>query len=309
MVATVDHVVDKSAVISLLDGNQRTTGTVIGSDPSQDLALVRADTPLTGYHFTLAAADPAVGVRVATIGFPIGNPITLTQGGISGLHRAINVDGTQHSDFIETDTPLNPGNSGGPLVTADGKVAGLIDAADTQANGIGYAVPARVASTQFTQWTAAPNPQPKASCNNPLGPAQEANPNISAPSTGGISNADATGIATALNTYFGGINTANYAAAWAVLSPRLQSGASEQSLANGDATSFDSGVSVLDARQLGPDQWLIGIAFNSIQDTAHGPNGDVCDNWTLNYTMIRANDGSWLIDSTKARAGIAHTAC
>jgi serine protease Do len=309
LIATVNHVVDQSAVISLIDGNQRATGTVIGSDPSQDLALIRSDTPLIGYHFQLAIADPDVGVRVAAIGFPIGDPITLTQGGISGLHREINVDGTPHFDFIETDAALNPGNSGGPLLTGDGKVAGLIDAKDTQADGIGYAVPARIAGPEFTQWTAAPNPQPSATCSNPYGPSQESNPNIPPPTSGTISAADAAGIAAAFNTYFGGINSGDYAAAWAVLSPRLRGGSDAQHFAEGDATSYDLGVTVLDAQQLAPGTVLVGIGFTSLQDAAHGPNGDTCDNWTLDYALIQAADGSWLIDSTKPHLGSLHTTC
>jgi len=309
LIATVDHVVNQSAVISLIDGDQRTTGTVIGSDPSQDLALIRADTPLTGFHFTLANADPAVGVRVAAIGFPIGDPITLTQGGISGLHRQITVDGTPHFDFIETDTPINPGNSGGPLLTSDGTVAGLIDAKDTQAEGIGYAVPARLAGPEFTQWTAAPSPQPSATCTNPYGPSQESNPNIPPPTSGTISAADAAGIAAAFNTYFGGINSGDYAAAWAVLSPRLQGGSDAQHFAEGDATSYDFGVTVLDAAQLAPGTVVVGIGFTSLQDATHGPNGDTCDNWTLDYTLIQAADGSWLIDSTQPHLGSLHTTC
>jgi serine protease Do len=309
LIATVNHVVDQSVVVMLIIGAQRATGTVIGSDPSQDLALIRADTPLSGYHFQLARSDPAVGVRVAAIGFPIGDPITLTQGGISGLHRNINVDGVPHFDFIETDTPLNPGNSGGPLLTGDGMVAGLVDAGNTEANGIGYAVPARVAAPEFAQWTAAPGPQPNATCTNPFGPSQEANPNIPPPTSGTISAADAAGIADAFNTYFGGINSGNYTAAWAVLSPRLQGGANEQHFAEGDATSYDFSVTVLGAQQLAPGTVLVAIGFTSLQDSAHGPNGDTCDNWTLDYTLIQAADGRWLIDATQPHRGSQHTTC
>jgi serine protease Do len=308
LVATVDHVVDQSAVISLIDGTQRTTGTVIGSNPDQDLALIRADTPLTGFHFKLASADPAVGVRVAAIGFPIGDPITLTQGGISGLHRNINVDGVAHLDFIETDTPINPGNSGGPLLTSDGSVAGLVDAKNSQASGIAYAVPARVAAGEFAGWTSAPDLQPSATCTNPLGPSQESNPDIPAP-TSGISDADAAGVVAAFNTYFGGINSGDYAAAWAVLSPRLQGGANEQAFAEGDATSYDFGMTVLDAQQRASRNVLVALAFTSLQDAAHGPGGDTCDDWTLDYTMIESANGSWLIDSTQPHLGSQHTTC
>ena len=69
-VITVAHVVDQSVVVSLKDAGQRTTGTVVGIDRTRDLALVHADSPLAGYHFTLADSLPAVGDDVAAIGFP-----------------------------------------------------------------------------------------------------------------------------------------------------------------------------------------------------------------------------------------------
>ncbi|MCA1644886.1 MAG: trypsin-like peptidase domain-containing protein [Chloroflexi bacterium] len=309
LIATVDHVVDQSAVITLIHGVQRATGTVIGSDLSQDLALIRSDTPLTGYHFTLANSDPAVGARVASIGFPIGDPITLTQGAISGLHRDIKIERTPHSDFIATDTSLDPGNSGGPLLTIDGVVAGLVDAGSTQANGTAYAVPARLAAPKFTRWTATPSPEPHATCKNPLGPSQEANPNIPPPTTGTISAADAAGIAAAFNTYFGGINSGNYAAAWAVLSPRLRAGSNEQSFAEGDSTSYDFGVTVLDAQGHSPGTAVVAVGFTSLQDAAHGPDGDTCDNWTIAYSLIKSGDGRWLLDSTQPYLGKRHTTC
>jgi len=65
IIATVNHVVADSAVVSLIAGEQRTTCTVIGADPSTDLALVRVNRSLTGYHFRLATAAPAIGSRVA----------------------------------------------------------------------------------------------------------------------------------------------------------------------------------------------------------------------------------------------------
>jgi serine protease Do len=176
LVATVNHVTDQAAVISLVAGNQHTTGVVIGSDPTHDLALVRAERPLTGYRFGLAHTDPAVGSRVAAIGFPVGDPITLTQGGVSGLNRTITIENSQYTGLIETDAALNSGNSGGPLLSSDGTVAGVVDAVNTAAVGIGDAVPATQAAGEFDQWRANPQPQPAATCQNAAGRNQQASP-------------------------------------------------------------------------------------------------------------------------------------
>jgi S1-C subfamily serine protease len=171
LIVTVAHVVDQSVVVSLVDRNQRTTGSVLGIDPSRDLALVRAASPLTGYHFKLAQTLPQPGDPVAAIGFPIGDPITVTQGHISGLHRDISVEGTPRSNLIETDTAINPGNSGGPLLDQQGAVVGLVDAKNVDAEGIGYAVPATEARRSVSVWHRNTS-LPTADCSDPLGPSQ-----------------------------------------------------------------------------------------------------------------------------------------
>lgn len=172
MVATVAHVVNQSVVVSLIAGGQRTTGAVIGIDRTHDLALVRPASPLTGQAFRLGAKLPAVGDAAVAIGFSYGDPITLTQGHISGLDRRIPIDGAIRSGLIETDTAINPGNSGGPLIAADGAAVGLVDAGSTQANGIGYAVPAGIAASRMSTWTGSPQALAPTACANPLGPSQ-----------------------------------------------------------------------------------------------------------------------------------------
>jgi serine protease Do len=307
LIATVNHVIDQSVVVSLVAGKQRTTGTVIGSDPAHDLALVQANRPLSGYHFHFAANPPKVGDQVATIGFPIADPITLTHGDISGLHRRITVNGVVFNGLIETDAAINPGNSGGPLLATDGTVVGLIDALNTAANGIAYAIPADQASTATQRWQQAPTPLPPATCPNPLGP-PDAQPDIPAP-PGELTDTQAAGVVAAFNTYFGGINSGNYAAAYAVLSARQQAKASEEQFAAADATSYDFGQTVLDAHPIDATTVQIALAFTSLQTADKGPNGDTCDNWTLLYTMIQDTDSSWRIDRAQPYHGTDHTTC
>lgn len=306
LVATVDHVVTQSVVVSLVDGDQHTTGRVIGSDPAHDLALVQADQPLTGYHFHFATTAPQVGDRVAAVGFPIGGPITLTQGGISGLDRDITVDGQPRAGLLETDTPINPGNSGGPLLGADGSVVALVDAQETDANGIGYAVPYNQAQPEMASWQQAPVPAPPASCSAPLGPSQDT---TSLPTIPQLSADASAGVISALTTYFDSINQGDYETAWNVLSARLRGNGSYEALANGDATSYDFDLGVLDAKQTSATAATVGLQFTSIQDPSKGPNGDSCDVWTLNYSMIQDTAGTWNIDATTPYHGTSHTSC
>ena len=307
LVATVEHVVHESEVISLIDGDQRTTGTVIGLDPARDLALVRADRPISGYHFDWSTAAPSVGDSVAAIGFPIGGPITLTHGAISGLDRKITVEGTPRAGMIETDTPINPGNSGGPLLASDGSVVGLVDALETDANGIAYAVPAAQAAPADRTWTRSPQDQPAANCDDPLGPTQQQADIPSEPSSG-VTSGQLNGIISTFEFYFNGINSGNYAQAFEALTPEEQAGG-EGIFADGVSTSYDSnfqlfGSQVVDSRTIN-----VGLAFNSIQRSDKGPDGDTCDNWTLVFTMSQQDNGIWLIGPAKPYNGSTHVSC
>ena len=308
LVATVEHVIAQSAVVSLINGTQRTTGTVIGSDPTHDLALVRADEPLTGYQFHFATTAGSVGDPVAAIGFPIGDPLTMTRGGISGLDREVDVDGTTRTGLLETDAPVNPGNSGGPLIASDGSVVGLVDALRTDANGIAYAIPADQASAADRNWAAAPVAQPPANCSNPLGPSQQ-QAAVPAPSLGSANQAQLTGIIETLNTYFGGIDSGNYAAAYSVQSPSQQGQGGVDAFAKGLTTSYDSAITILDAQTVDATTVTVDLAFNSLQLSSYGPDGDTCDNWTIAVTMIQGSDGGWLMDGSGPYHGATHTTC
>jgi hypothetical protein len=306
LVATVNHVIADALVVSLIDGDQRTTGRVIGVDPQRDLALVESSTPLAGYHFDFAGASPQIGDRVAAIGFPIGDPITMTQGGVSGLNRTVTVDGQTRGGLIETDAALNPGNSGGPLLAADGTVLGLVDAKNVDATGIAYAVPASQAQPLMLGWQQSPSPVAAGSCSNPLGPLQAT---TTLPTIPGLSSEASTGITTAFDAYFNGINSGDYRSAWQVLSPRLRAGSSLNSFAKGDSTSYDFDQVVLHARQVDGSTAKVAIQFTSLQTADKGPNGDTCDVWTLVYTMIDGGGGAWYIDATAPYRGTSHTSC
>jgi S1-C subfamily serine protease len=145
LIATVDHVVDGMTSIRLLkNGRSVGLGTVIGEDPARDIALVRSDHAIKGFHFTLAGRLPRLGEDVVAIGFPLGLPLTPTRGVVTGLHRAVPFAGILRRRLLQTDAAVNPGNSGGPLLSLEtGEVVGLVDLLETDANGVAYAVSAQ----------------------------------------------------------------------------------------------------------------------------------------------------------------------
>lgn len=168
LVATVEHVVAGAQTITLKqNGKVVAHGTVIGSDTARDLALVRTDRPLPGHHFVLAVRTPQLGDDVAAIGFPLALPLTVTRGSVSGTDRTIPIDGVKRRSLIQTDAAVNPGNSGGPLITDIGTVVGLVDLGTNQANGLAFAVSSAVASPLIRAWAIAPQPTTASACPSP----------------------------------------------------------------------------------------------------------------------------------------------
>lgn len=165
LVATVDHVVGGAQSVALVrNGKTVAHGVVIGADPARDIALIRADRPVSGYRFHLTARAPQLGESVSALGFPLDLPLTLTHGLISGSDRTIPIEGIERRQLVQTDASVNPGNSGGPLFTNGGTVVGLVDARVNGESGLGFAVSAAVAAPLIQAWTAAPQPIPAATC-------------------------------------------------------------------------------------------------------------------------------------------------
>jgi len=297
LVATVAHVVNGAVSIVVRQNGITTTGTVIGSDTHADLALVRTHSPLTGHVFTLDASQPEVGTDVGAIGYPLAGQESLTKGSISGLGRTIDVGNGPLTGLIQTDTPLNHGNSGGPLLSVDGTVVGLVDAGNTEANGIAYAIPAQTASSQLQRWREAPAPVPAgAGCSAPVGPA-----GIHVSINDQSASPDGAAIATAFANYANGINTGNYEHAYAVLSPHAQSLTSLDAFSQGEASSYIVTLRITAVTHAGANDGA-AVQFTSVQDPAAGGHGQACSTWQMDYTLVPSGPG-WLIDTASPHQG------
>ena len=131
--------------------------TVVGTRPEHDLAVLKAlkipdDLPAATLRST---SDLAVGDEVIAVGFPFGIGPSVSSGVVSGLRRHYRSrSGGALTNLIQFDAAVNPGNSGGPLVTADGEVVGIVTAIlnPTEQHvfiGIGFAVPIENAAAAF----------------------------------------------------------------------------------------------------------------------------------------------------------------
>ncbi|MGJ6978949.1 S1C family serine protease [Aestuariimicrobium soli] len=165
-IVTNNHVVSglgTGATITVQFGNATYDATVVGTDASSDLAVIKiASLPKGAQPITVADSDKVtVGQAVMAIGNPLGLSDTVTTGIVSALNRPVVTSGESttpgsqadpvYTNAIQTSAPINPGNSGGALVNANGELVGINSAIATLSSssassqsgsiGIGFAIP------------------------------------------------------------------------------------------------------------------------------------------------------------------------
>jgi S1-C subfamily serine protease len=153
LVLTNNHVIENAykVFINLADGSQY-EGTIVGTDPENDLAVLKFD-PGRGVELQRipfgSSDNLKVGQKVLAIGNPFALERTLTVGIVSGLGRPIQTSANNIiRDMIQTDASINPGNSGGPLLDTQGRMIGIntmIYSPSGGSVGIGFAVPINTA--------------------------------------------------------------------------------------------------------------------------------------------------------------------
>lgn len=148
-ILTNQHVVkDAGEILVILNDGKEFIAKVIGQDPNTDVALIKIDAVNLPALTFADSDDLEIGQWVAAIGNPLGLQATVTAGIVSAKGRN-NLDIENIEDFIQTDAPVNLGNSGGPLLDLDGNVIGMTTAIATQAGysgyiGISFAIPSNL---------------------------------------------------------------------------------------------------------------------------------------------------------------------
>ncbi|HEX9015084.1 MAG TPA: trypsin-like peptidase domain-containing protein [Chloroflexota bacterium] len=156
-ILTNNHVVDGATQLDVTLANGTTvTGKVLGTDPGNDLAVVKIDVDKS--QLTVAPLGDSSALKVGQLAIAIGNPFglqrTLTVGVISSLGRTYPTGsgGRSIRDMIQTDAAINPGNSGGPLINSRGEVIGINSSIESPVGanvGIGFAVPISTAKASL----------------------------------------------------------------------------------------------------------------------------------------------------------------
>ncbi len=156
-ILTNHHVVKGTSQLTVTLADKKVyKAKVLGTDPRDDLALIKIDTGRKLPTMRLGDSDVlVVGQKVLAIGNPFGFEGTLTTGIVSSLNRTIQTEANSNAleGMIQTDAAINPGNSGGPLLDSHGNVIGINTAIYGQGNiGIGFAMPINRAKSMLDEF-------------------------------------------------------------------------------------------------------------------------------------------------------------
>jgi S1-C subfamily serine protease len=152
-ILTNSHVVHGADSIEVIfsDGSS-SKAVLIGTDPSTDLAVIRVQSSNLQFLTLGDSSKLKVGQLIIAVGNPLGFDSTVSTGVVSALGRALqSLDGRTIENIIQHTAPLNPGNSGGPLVNTKGEIVGVNTAIIAMAQGIGFSIPSNTATFVISQ--------------------------------------------------------------------------------------------------------------------------------------------------------------
>ncbi len=153
-IVTNYHVVRRANRIHIVRADGvKTEARYVSGDESNDLALLKIDAKEALPYVEIATErEPLLGETVIAVGNPFGLEHTVTKGIISAKSRTYDAGEVQFNDILQTDASINPGNSGGPLINTRGELVGINMAILSQAQGIGFAIPAKRVAAMLANW-------------------------------------------------------------------------------------------------------------------------------------------------------------
>src|SRR6478752_2268921 len=149
-IITNNHVIDGASDINVTLSNRKSyKGTVVGTDPNTDLAVIKIDATNLPYMMLGNSDDVKLGQWVMAVGYPLNLDVTVTAGIVSAKARSIGINKSDRAieSFIQTDAAVNPGNSGGALINTEGELIGINSAIASPTGsyaGYSYAIPVNI---------------------------------------------------------------------------------------------------------------------------------------------------------------------
>lgn len=305
-VATAAHVVEGAAGITIGVNGQVVTATIVGISEAEDLALLKTDSPVMGHLFAFADQDPPEGTEVGVLGYPLGENFTFDTGRINGLNRQNGpvFNGVGH--ILQTNTVINGGNSGGPLVTADGDVVGLVMSTRTgiihngtvyeaAIEGTNYVNSGAFAKTLVNAWRKSPSPVPLESCTAVALPTDnQISVTVDTPDERGMQ------VAQSLLLHAQAINGGAYELAFNGFTPEGQQKQKAVELWSADMnTSYWHSLQISDITNKTNGTIAANVSFTTTQSADKGPNRQTCSIWHMQYTMVWSSV-LWKISEAKA---------
>lgn len=307
LVLTAAHVANNASEMTIeFPDHEPVNLEVVYSEPAQDTALLRLIDPVAGTPLVLSDIDAKAGQQVGVVGYPLGYTAPhVNSGMVSSVDDEATLDGHFIDRLVTLDAAVNPGNSGGPVLNAQGEVVGLISSSAASgrvegatAEGIHFAIPADRLRSILGEWADSPA-ETFTPCDEPAGSEQPDAPIlellIRPPSD------DAQTLGGTLWVHGEAINQGNYKAAWEMLTPAMQA-------RMGGLQEWSDGLDssywvVLEIREAAITDTRASVTtyLRTYQDPSDGRDGQTCTIWPLTYTMAFA-EGEWLIDRAKLRA-------
>lgn len=299
LIVTAAHVVDGLGEVSAISGEMVYETELLGFDEVADVALLRTTAEMSGYVFGMIEDDPRLAEEVTVLGYPLwATTLNVTRGTISATGvELMRPDGVQWP-VTQTDTAVNHGNSGGPLILIDGTVAGVVisfgldQQEDARAEGVGYALSGTAVQELVEEWlVAGAVPPERDRC--------QAESSIFSPLTITVLSDSwhAGAVAALMERYASAINAGDWESAWALYSPTLQGRIGDYGAwVEGLWTSYWREIYVVDVHELADGSFDADVVFQTEQRSDLGPDGQECSNWAMTYT-IRPDGDSFRIDA------------
>lgn len=203
-IVTNRHVVEEyNKLVVRVGDTQSIVPTNVLVSVTDDLALLKVREPLPKLAWTTSA--PRVADEVAALGFPEAIGFSFAKGSVSALNVSLNYPGERIEGLLQTDTAVNFGNSGGPLINRQGEVVGVVVLALSNTEGLAFAVDARRAQAFVTGQQG----RPLAACVRK--PNVSTVPSSSLPLRTGVTEAEKI-----VRAFYAAVDAGDYATAWAI---------------------------------------------------------------------------------------------